>query len=75
MFKVEASLTPKRNDGQDVDKKCVDWCLYTYRHQVENAFARIKHSLSIPTKYGKLERKYASMVSLAFTMMLLPMYC
>ena len=69
------SVIPKRNYGQDIDKESVDWCLYKYRHLVENAFARIKHYRSISTRYEKLARNYASMVSLAFSMMWLPMYC
>ncbi|WP_164831625.1 transposase, partial [Salinivibrio socompensis] len=44
-------------------------------HLVENAFARIKHFRAISTRYDKLARNYASMVSLAFTIMWLPMYC
>jgi len=65
----------KRNYGQDIDKTSMDWCLYKYRHLVENAFARIKHCRAISTRYDKLERNYASMVSLAFMLMWLPMYC
>ena len=42
---------------------------------VENAFARIKQYRAISTRYDKLERNYASMVSLAFMLMWLPMYC
>lgn len=37
------SMIPKRNYGQDIDKESVDWCLYKYRHLVENAFERIKY--------------------------------
>ncbi|WP_165974270.1 MULTISPECIES: IS5 family transposase [Vibrio] len=51
------------------------WCLYKYRHLVENAFGRIKHYRSISSRYDKLERNYASMLSLAFMLMWLPMYC
>jgi transposase len=69
------TIIPKRNYGQDIDKESVDWCLYKYRHLVENAFARIKHFRSISTRYDKLARNYASMVSLAFALMWLPMYC
>ena len=69
------SVIPKRNYGQDLDKQSMDWCLYKYRHLVENAFARIKHFRAISTRYDKLARNYASMVSLAFSMMWLPMYC
>ncbi|WP_164834079.1 transposase, partial [Salinivibrio socompensis] len=53
----------------DIDKESMDWCLYKYRHLVENAFARIKHFRAISTRYDKLARNYASMVSLAFTIM------
>lgn len=69
------SIIPKRNHGQDIDKGSFDWCLYKYRHLVENAFARVKHFRSISTRYDKLARNYASMVSLAFSLMWLPMYC
>lgn len=69
------SVIPKRNYGQDLDKHSMDWCLYKYRHLVENAFARIKHFRAISTRYDKLARNYASMVSLAFSIMWLPMYC
>ncbi|EOX4352720.1 TPA: IS5 family transposase [Vibrio cholerae] len=69
------SVITKRNYGQDIDKDSVDWCLYKYRHLVENAFARIKNFSYISIRYDKLARNYASMVSLAFSMMWLPMYC
>lgn len=69
------TVMPKRNYGQDIDKESMDWCLYKYRHLVENAFARIKHFRAISTRYDKLARNYASMVSLAFTIMWLPMHC
>lgn len=69
------TVIPKRNYGQDIDKESMDWCLYKYRHLVENAFARIKHFRAISTRYDKLARNYASIVSLAFTIMWLQMYC
>jgi len=47
----------------------IDWCLYKYRHLVENAFARIKHFRAIATRYDKLERNYSSMIALAFMIM------
>ncbi|HEY5716010.1 MAG TPA: IS5 family transposase [Psychromonas sp.] len=68
------SVIPKRQYNGEKQKD-VDWCLYKYRHLVENAFGRIKHFRSISTRYDKLARNYASMVSLAFMMMWLPMYC
>ena len=52
----------------------MDWCLYKYRHLVENAFLKIKKYRAIATRYDKLARNYHSMVSLAFTILWLPMY-
>ncbi|CDG88435.1 IS5 family transposase [Xenorhabdus bovienii] len=52
----------------------IDKGLYRYRHLVENAFARIKHFRAIATRYDKLERNYASMLALAFTLVWLPMW-
>ncbi|MGI2068437.1 IS5-like element ISSod6 family transposase [Shewanella sp. MF08487] len=68
------SVIPKRRYKNTPQEK-VDWCLYRYRHLVENAFGRIKHYRAISTRYDKLARNYASMVSLAFMLMWLPMYC
>lgn len=48
--------------------------MYKYRHLVENAFGLIKQYRGIATRYEKLERNYHSMLALAFTMMLLPMW-
>lgn len=66
------SVIPRRknntrgNDG-------MDWCLYKYRHLVENMFARIKHFRAIATRYDKLARNFASMLALAFVIVWLPM--
>ena len=68
------SAIPKRSYKNTTQQK-VDWCLYRYRHLVENAFGRIKQYRAISTRYDKLERNYASMVSQAFTLMWLPIYC
>ncbi|WP_368666389.1 MBL fold metallo-hydrolase [Agarivorans sp. B2Z047] len=35
-------------------------------HLVESAFAKIKHYREVSTRFEKLEKKYASMASLAF---------
>jgi transposase len=53
----------------------MDWCLYKYRHLVENAFARLKHFRSIATRYEKLKRKrnYEGMVCLGCCIVWLPM--
>jgi transposase len=51
----------------------MDWCLYKYRHLVENVFARLKHFRSIATRYDKLKRNYASMLAMACSYLWLPM--
>lgn len=53
----------------------MDWCLYRYRHLVENAFLKIKKYRAIATRYDKLARNYYSNVALAFVMIWLPLYC
>jgi len=64
---------PRRKDNTKKNSD-MDWALYKYRHLVENAFARIKHFRAVSTRYDKLERNYASMVSLAFAIMWLSMH-
>lgn len=51
----------------------IDWCLYKYRHLVENAFARLKYFLAIATRYDKLKIYFESMLALACSMIWLPM--
>jgi transposase len=68
------SVIPRRRNNHKTNED-IDWCLYKYRHLVENAFGKIKNFRAISTRYDKLERNYASMVSLAFALMWLPMYC
>ena len=72
--KTGANSTIPRRKNQKKGNEEVDWCLYKYRHLVENAFGRIKNYRAIATRYDKLSRNYASMVSLGFLMMWLPMY-
>lgn len=51
----------------------IDWCLYKYRHLVENVFARLKHFRAIATRYDKLKRNYQGMLALACSFLWLPM--
>ena len=51
----------------------IDWCLYKYRHLVENVFARLKHFRAIATRYDKLKRNFESLVALACGFIWLPM--
>ncbi|MEQ4694586.1 transposase, partial [Providencia manganoxydans] len=54
--------------------KDIDWCLYRYRHLVENAFLKLKKYRAVVTRYDKLARNYESVVALAFSIMWLPMW-
>ena len=51
----------------------LDWCLYRYRHLVENAFARLKQFRAIACRFDKLKRNYESMVAMACGFLWLPM--
>lgn len=62
-----------RKQNSKVGNADIDWCLYKYRHLVENAFARLKHYRAIATRYDKLERNYASTLALGCCLMWLPM--
>ncbi len=65
-------MIPKKKNSK-MGNEHMDWCLYKYRHLVENIFARLKHYRAIATRYDKLERNYFSMVALACCMVWLPM--
>lgn len=62
-----------RKSNSKIGNEDMDWCLYKYRHLVENIFARIKHFRAIATRYDKLRRNYEAMVALACGYMWLPM--
>lgn len=62
-----------RKSNSTVGNDDMDWCLYKYRHLVENVFARLKHFRSIATRYDKLKRNYQSMLALACSFLWLPM--
>jgi transposase len=62
-----------RKKNSKVGNADIDWCLYKYRHLVENAFARLKHFRAIATRYDKLKIHFESMLALACTMIWLPM--
>lgn len=65
-------VIPRRSHSK-AGNEGMDWCLYKYRHLVENAFARLKHFRSIATRYDKLKRNYRSMIALACAFLWLPM--
>ena len=62
-----------RKQNSKVGNTDIDWCLYKYRHLVENAFARLKHFRSIATRYDKLKMNFESMLALACALIWLPM--
>ena len=66
---IQKSLenSKKRGNAQ------MDWFLYRYRYLVENAFMKTKRFRAIATRYDNLAGNYEATVSLAFTMMWLPM--
>jgi transposase len=49
--KIGATSHIPRKSNSKIGNKTMDWCLYKYRHLVENAFARLKHFRSIATRY------------------------
>lgn len=63
-----------RKENSKLNNDHMDWCLYKYRHLVENAFQKIKYYRGIATRYDKLARNYASTLALAFVMIWLPMH-
>lgn len=66
------SYIPRKKNSKIGNEK-MDWCLYKYRHLVENIFARLKHFRSIATRYEKLKRNYEGMLYLACSIVWLPM--
>ena len=51
----------------------IDWCLYRYRHLVENTFARLKHFRAVATRYDKLKRNFIGTIAFSCAYMWLPM--
>ena len=66
------TVIPRKKNSK-VDNADIDWCLYKYRHLVDNVFARLKQYRGIATRYGKFKRNYESTLALSCSMILLPM--
>ncbi len=66
-------LMPREKNSK-TGNACIDWCLYKYRHLVENVFTRLKHDRGIATRYDKLQRNYTSTVALRCCLMWLSMH-
>lgn len=65
-------VIPRKNNSK-IGNADMDWCLYKYRHLVENLFARIKHFRAVATRFDKLKRNYASVIAMACTFLWLPL--
>ena len=65
-------IIPRKSNSR-IGNDDMDWCLYKYRHLVENVFARLKHFRAIATRYDKLKRNYQGMLALACGFLWLPM--
>ncbi len=62
-----------RKSNSKVGNNDMDWCIYKYRHLVENVFARLKHVRAIATRYDKLKRNFEGSLALACAFLWLPM--
>lgn len=62
-----------RKKNSKVDNDDIDWCLYKYRHLVDNFFDRLKQYRDIATRYDKLKRNHEETLVLACCMIWLPM--
>lgn len=70
--KSSVPVIPRKSNSK-IGNADMDWCLYKYRHLVENLFARIKHFRGLSTRFDKLKRNYVSVVAMACTLLWLPM--
>ena len=70
--KSSVPVIPRKNNSKKGNAD-MDWCLYKYRHLVENLFARIKNFRALATRFDKLKRNYTSVVAMACTLLWLPM--
>ncbi|MDP8100762.1 transposase, partial [Phocoenobacter atlanticus] len=64
--KAKPVIPRKRNSK--IGNHDMDWCLYKYRHLVENAFAYLKRYRAVATRYHKTQRNYESVIILACCM-------
>jgi len=65
-------MIPRKSNSK-IGNDDMDWCLYKYRHLVENVFARLKHFRAIATRYDKLKRNYQATLAMACSYLWLPM--
>ena len=70
--KSSIPMIPRKNNST-IGNQDMDWCLYKYRHLVENVFARLKHFRAIATRYDKLKRNFEAMVAMGCAFLWLPL--
>lgn len=70
--KSSIPVIPRKSNSK-IGNSDMDWCLYKYRHLVENLFARIKHFRGLATRFDKLKRNYVSVVAMVCALLWLPM--
>ncbi|WP_435274405.1 IS5 family transposase [Psychrobium sp. nBUS_13] len=70
--KLSLPVIPRKQNSK-VGNTDIDWCLYKYRHLVDNVFARLKQYRGIATRYDKLQVNYESTVALGCSMIWLSM--
>nr|AGM38672.1 transposase, IS4 family [Glaesserella parasuis] len=58
-------IIPRRRNSK-VGNDDIDWCLYRYRHLIENTFAFLKQYRAITTRYDKLARNYAASLAMIY---------
>ena len=73
IIKMDSIPVIPRKKNSTVGNDDVDWCLYKYRHLVENVFARLKHFRAIATRFDKLKRNYMGALALACSLIWLPL--
>ena len=70
--KSSIPIIPRRQNSKTGNDD-IDWCLYKYRHLVENVFARLKQFRALATRYDKLKRNYEAVVAMACSYLWLPL--
>jgi transposase len=63
-IKGVVQVIPRKRNSTVVND-AIDWCLYKYRHLVENVFAWLKHFRAIMTRYDKLKQNFEGAIALA----------
>ncbi len=73
IIRQEAIPIIPRKKNSIIGNADIDWCLYKYRHLVENIFPRLKYFRAIAARYDKLKRNFEGVLALACTFLWLPM--